>query len=265
MKKRKTCRLILAIVLVFILSGCVSHIKELREAQREFNQAARLENQLRLNPLNPDALTIKGQADASYLLTLKTINRLLDSEKDALVRDNLIGTAYTLKALAEWRLKRYSDAMRTVSLVTEKYGKGLFPRDRAIIVAIKGLIMNDQAYMHMIKKDYGYERILNLLKASINSIKEAIAITPAEHDLILYLRLSELAVLKNWKDLRGEPEYRVLRPEGFVPGEELKRWCAVAVPVWERFTKEVKTTGGADAERIRNWWAQRLSMPQACR
>ncbi|HHN63825.1 MAG TPA: hypothetical protein ENK09_00485 [Nitrospirae bacterium] len=119
--------------------------------------------------------------------------------------------------------------------------------------------------MHMIKKDYGYERILNLLKASINSIKEAIAITPAEHDLVLYLRLSELAVLKNWKDLRGEPEYRALRPEGFVPGAELKRWCAVAVPVWERFTKEVKTTGGADAERIRNWWAQRLSMPQACR
>ncbi|NOY65677.1 MAG: hypothetical protein GXO97_09850 [Nitrospirae bacterium] len=155
--------------------------------------------------------------------------------------------------------------MKTVSLVTEKHGDSLFPRDRAIIAALKGLIMNDQAYMHMTKRDYGYEKIVNLLNASINGIKEAMAITPAEHDLRVYLALSGLAALKNWKDLRGEPEYRDLRPEGFDPQAELKRWCVVAVPVWEKFVKEVESMGRADADKIKVWWAKRLSMPQACR
>ncbi|NOY65678.1 MAG: hypothetical protein GXO97_09855 [Nitrospirae bacterium] len=83
----KISRLFFIISMVFVFSaGCVSHIKELREAQKEFNQAASLENQIRMNPFRSDTLIIKGQADASYLLTLKTLNNLLETERMHLYR-----------------------------------------------------------------------------------------------------------------------------------------------------------------------------------
>lgn len=262
----KISRLFLIISMVFVFSaGCVSHITELREAQKEFNQAASLENQLRLAPFRSDAVIIKGQADASYLLSLKILDNLLEKKKDALVQDRLIGTAYTLKALAEWRLKRYSDALETANTVTENHKDSLFPRDRALIKALRGLIKNDQAYIHMMKRDYSYEKILYLLRDAINDIQDAIAITPSEHDLRVYFIISELAVLKNWKDLRGEPGYSSLRPEGFDFRKELKKWCEAAEPVWSELVKEMEGVDGSDAERMKNWWAKRLSMPQACK
>ncbi len=262
--KRFSAAFIFSILLVFS-GGCVSHITELREAQQQFNLAATLENQLRLDPLHSDALTITGHAEVSYLITLKTLNRLLETKKAALEKDNLLGTVYTLKALTEWRLARYSDAKKTVDTITLHYMDSLFSRDRVLIKALRGLIKNDQAYRHMKKRDYKYKEIRHLLAESVQNIQEAIATAAEDHNLRVYLTISQLAALKNWKDLRTDPEYKDLRPADFDHRKELDNWCNVANPVWSRFTKEMDSIETDDAMSMKNWWARRLSMPQACR
>jgi len=190
--------------LLFIISGCVSHIKELREAQNHFNAAAQLENQLKSDPMSfdpgsSDALAITTQANASYHLSLKMLTELIDNRKKDLQDDNLLGTAYTLKALAEWRIGNYDDAMNTVATV-ESEGVKLFPRDGALVKALSGLIKNDQAYSHMASRDYDYTKIKSLLKSSINDIKDNIA---GSDSLRLYLAIVQMVILKNWTDLRG--------------------------------------------------------------
>ncbi len=255
------------VVLVFLtfLLGCGSHIKELRQAQDQFNLAASLDNRFRMRMFDPEGLSLKGQAQASYLLTLRMLDNLLDNKRKQLQEDNLLGITYTLKALCQWRLRRFSEAMDTVYIALQEDNITLFPRDRAILIALKGLIMNDQGYIHMTRGDYPYEKIVNLFNASIDNIQEAFNSVPEEHDLRLYLSVSELAVLKNWKDLRGQPEYAALRPEGFDPDQELKKWCVRARPVWDQFLNTAGRTHQIDFQSLIGDWARRLSLPQACK
>lgn len=260
----KFLRIFLVLSLLPVISGCVSHIKELREAQNHFNSAAMLENQLKTDPLSGDALAISTQANASFHLSLKLLTRLIDEKGQKLRNDNLLGTAYTLKALAQWRIGQYDDAINTVAIAKSDKEIKLFPRDRALMNALSGLIKNDQASWHMAAKDYDYDDIKSLLLSSIEDINSQIRGTD---NLGLYLVIARLSVLKNWADLRGTPKSFTkdkIIPSDFDKGVEIKQWCVYAIPAWNEFRDALNNVQKDRADSISGFWGTRLGMPQAC-
>jgi hypothetical protein len=132
-------RVIILVLLVDLLAGCVSHVRQLRDAQDEFNKAAALENDIKLDPKMGNAVNLGG-LNASYRLTLEMITDLIAREKGNLEKDKLIGVAYSLKALAEWRLGEYGAAVKTMETAEQYSQDMLFPRDRAHFAALRGLI-----------------------------------------------------------------------------------------------------------------------------
>jgi hypothetical protein len=255
-------RVISVLAVLFFISGCVSHVNELREAQNHFNTAALLENQLKIDPMAIDALAISTQASASYRLSLKILTELIDKKKQELQNDDLLGTAYTLKSLAEWRIGKYDNAVNTLDTVKGNKEIKLFPRDCALVNSLRGFIKNDQAYGHMAAKDYDYARIKDLLKSSIEDINGKVQ---GGDSLGLYLATVKLVILKNWNDLRGNPEtYAIAVPAQFDMREEIKEWCVYAKPSWDLFVKELGNLPNDKATAFESLWSNRLAMPGAC-
>ena len=257
-----TFRVALCVLGIALLGGCVSHVKELRDAQDQFNTGASLENQWKLDPRNIDASAI-GSITASYRLSLATVSDLIDKKKGDLEKDNLLGVAYTLKALTEWRLGDYTSARTTASLGRQLPEGTLYPRDRALIEALPGLIKNDQAYQHLVEGNYPYGDIKNLLRDSLKDLDEGMKVRSAGENLRLFFFFSKLAVLKNWLDLKGDTTIK--KPAGFKDQAEHEEWCGAAKPIWEAFTSETKRTRkGGEAEQFSEWWGGLLALPQAC-
>ena len=250
---------------VVLMTGCVSHVVELRDAQEHFNTAASLENQLKLDVTARDALTISQQAAVSYRLSLNVLDELIEKKSHDLKKDGLLGTAYTLKAMTAWRLGDYGLAMDTINAIKKDGSIKLFPRDQALAEALSGLIKNDQAYLHMMKKDYKFEDIKSLLKDALTDMAEAINMTQEDSDLLIYLSMAKMAVLKNWLDLIGEPSrYALSVPEHYDFPKEKELWCKKAKPAWSAFAANMKSMKHKDSKDILSWWKGMLNMPESC-
>lgn len=253
---------------ISVLAGCagsLSHVRTLRQIQNQFNEAASLENQLRTDPLSADpTMLLSSQPNASYRLVLEEVTKLLEENSHALQADNLLGTAYTIKALSEWRLGEYDAAVRTTGAVSAADIQ-LFPRDRALITSLRGLIKNDQAFSHMTKKDYAYKDVKTLLDQSVADINQGLAEVPEGNSVQTYLVVARLASLKNWLDLFGDPKtYATEVPVNLDKGREQQEWCGSAKPSWEAFVNEMDRLGTSEAEAAKKWWGLRLAMPGAC-
>jgi len=256
---------LLFITVVAHSCASVSHVKKLRQIQEQFNSAASLENQLKTDPLSADArILFSGESNASYRLVLEDITKLIDAKGDALQTDKLLGSAYTLKALTEWRLGEYDAAVKTSSVVTDE-NINLFPRDRALITALRGLIKNDQGFSHMMKKDHAYKDLKTLFVESVHDINEGRLAVPQENSIRTYLTMGKLAALKNWLDLFGNPnQFALAVPADLSKADEQKEWCNAAKTVWEVFVQEMDLLGTPEAAATKKWWGNRLALPAAC-
>ena len=253
---------VLILLFVVLMSGCVSHIQTLRDAQDEFNRAAFIENAIKMDPKQGDVVTL-GNINASYRLSLKILSDLIREKRADLEKDNLVGVAYTLKALTEWRLGEYEAALTTIRIVKEYPANTLLPRDTAMVEALRGLIKNDQAYAHMVARDYSYGDIKTLLNESLGDMDKGLAVPGAGENLRLYLLMAKLSVLKNWLDLKGERG--IPKPASFNEAAEKQEWCEQAKPVWNHFVAEINRLGTQEAVSLEQGWANRLGMPGACR
>ena len=248
--------------LSILITACVSHVTELREAQNQFNLAASLENHLQTDIAAGDAIAVSSQVTSSYRQTVKILADLLDSKSQGLQEDNLLGTAYTLKAYAEWRLGDYQAAISSSTAALEAK---LFPRDLALITALRGLIKNDQAYFHMQEKDYAYKDIKTLLEEALEDIDKGLATVGKDNRIRTYLLLSELIVLKNWTDFRGEPrQFAREIPADFNKQAEISAWCKSAQPVWAVFQEEVKRLRPEEAPALIVNWSRKLAISETC-
>ena len=248
--------------LSILITACVSHVTDLREAQNQFNLAASLENELRSDGQAGDAIAKSAMVTSSYRQTVQILSDLLNSKKQPLEEDSLLGTAYTLKAYAEWRLGDYEAAVTTSTAALEAK---LFPRDLALIVALRGLIKNDQAYYHMEERDYGYRDIKTLLEEALEDINKGLTTAGKEDNIRIYLLLSELIVLKNWTDLRGEPrQFAREMPADLNTESEISAWCISAQPVWAMFQEEVKRLRPDEAPVLTREWSRKLAVVETC-
>jgi hypothetical protein len=148
---------IVGIALALLLAGC-AEVNYLRDAQSSFNEAARLENQSRMaQTVTFASAPGVGNEDiirAGYANAVFSINCLNSKQIESLKSDKLWGVALTIKALSYWRLGNYDKDKegnydKVGQVITEANalsGDQLYPRDRAIMKALPGLLQIDEAW-----------------------------------------------------------------------------------------------------------------------
>src|SRR5262245_15840141 len=141
----------LALAAVVVLAGCVSHIEALRPAEQGFSRAAEMENRERYGDVR-SAGAVESYTSA-YRISAKSLEKLIAEHSKELAADNLLCTAYTLHALALWRLADREGAIRQAksALAGACAAPGAgdqraeTPRDHALLVALPGLARIDEA------------------------------------------------------------------------------------------------------------------------
>lgn len=217
------------VVLAALAVGCAS-VNHLREAQEAFNEAVTLETTLRF-----DAALAEGPTQAQlaqnttvqngYASALLSLDRLESRDVDRLKRDGLWGNVLALKALAQWRLGLTDDAQSTARELQQTGAGPVHPRDRALLLALPGLIRTDEAFAALQRvpaEASPAQRAATLrnVQLLVADAGEAIdrgrgAVDPA-HPVHVYLIQARLAALRNLQvahERLGDGDARALPPE----------------------------------------------------
>ena len=262
----------LALVLLAPLAAWCASVNHLRQAQESFNETVALETTLRF-----DAALAEGPTQAQlaqnttvqngYASALLSLDRLESRDVDRLKRDGLWGNVLALKALAQWRLGLTDDAQSTARELQQTGAGPVHPRDRALLLALPGLIRTDEAFaaLQRVPAEPGPAQraaTLRNVQLLVADAGEAIdrgrgAVDPA-HPVHIYLIHARLAALRNLQvahERLGDGDARALPPE---------RRAEV-----QRQLKELKCHAerlGATPELV-TYWAGRFTLapaPGAC-
>lgn len=226
---RRRYAVLALVVLAALAVGCAS-VNHLREAQEAFNEAVTLETTLRF-----DAALAEGPTQAQlaqnttvqngYASALLSLDRLESRDVDRLKRDGLWGNVLALKALAQWRLGLTDDAQSTARELQQAGAGPVHPRDRALLLALPGLIRTDEAFAALQRvpaEPSPAQRAATLrnVQLLVADAGEAIdrgrgAVDPA-HPVHVYLIQARLAALRNLQvghERLGDGDARALPPE----------------------------------------------------
>lgn len=217
------------VVLAALAVGCAS-VNHLREAQEAFNEAVTLETTLRF-----DAALAEGPTQAQlaqnttvqngYASALLSLDRLESRDVDRLKRDGLWGNVLALKALAQWRLGLTDDAQSTARELQQTGAGPVHPRDRALLLALPGLIRTDEAFAALQRvpaepsptQRAATLRNVQLLVADAGeAIDRGRGVVDPAHPVHVYLIQARLAALRNLQvahERLGDGDARALPPE----------------------------------------------------
>jgi len=137
-------------LLLPLLAGCQS-INRLREAQDAFSQGATLDLKTAFPPdaqvnesVGTEQVSQWASARNYYASALLSLERIDPKDEKTLRDEKLWGTKLTLEALCHWKLGNYDKALKIAR--DAQSTDQLFPRDKAVIQALPGLVMIDYAY-----------------------------------------------------------------------------------------------------------------------
>ena len=213
-------KILLIIILVSFVAGCsITSVNHLRDAQASFSEAAALENQITMGNLDPfaakDMNTAIGNMIAiknGYASALISINKIYPSEKEQLRDDKILGHVLFLKAMSQWRIGDFDNALKIADLAEREASDQLYPRDAAVFAALPGLIKTDLAYKKIEgmagKTDEEKLKIFNGAISSRLSSKEGGAVydimlarkkVNKKHEVNLYLIQAQLSAYRNYQ------------------------------------------------------------------
>ena len=195
----------LSLVLSLFAAGCQT-ASSLRDAQDTFNRAAAAENALRSDldrPLDDggsETMIGLGAVRSGYASALLLLNRIVSESSDKLRNDQLLGDALTLKALCEWRLGQFSNAVATVQSAQSAAADQLFPRHRALLRALPGLIKTDQAYQKIMERKplTEIEQLLVSGNGAVADLQAAREGVDRDHPVQIFLLQAQLAAYRNF-------------------------------------------------------------------
>lgn len=228
----------LAIVALAVAgTGCAS-VNHLREAQESFNQAAAEENKLRLDAALQEGPT-QGQLiqnttiQNGYASALLSLDNLEAKDVTRLKQDKLWGNVLALKALAQWKLGLLDKARDTAKEVQQAGADQVHPRDRALLLALPGLIKTDEAFAALQRvpaEPTAEQRAATLKNVQLlvadagDAIDRGRGAVDAAHPVHVYLIQVKLAALRNLQSAHerlGEGDARTLPRERRVEVQRL--------------------------------------------
>lgn len=208
-------RLSLLLLLIVLLPSCA--MNRLSQAQRAFSQAATLENEQRFGAQSevfvPTAL--------AYAEARRKVGKAL-KRKRKLRKNNLLGNAYTLRALCDWKLQHHSEAKinsQRAILAFENLEQraGIrMQRDIALMKVLPDLLTLDRIRLDISDFDWqgaGFETALEYyqslifhrravrtaeLDRALSSLAQLSASTGSTTELEAYLVMAQLAGLQTW-------------------------------------------------------------------
>jgi len=211
---------------ILVSNGC-AEINHLRDAQSSFNEAAQLENQLKLegggmptdseNLRENKNLMKEAEVRAGYSSAINSIDGLTQKEKQKLKEGKLWGVALTIKAMSYWRLGDYDKMETTAHEINSISEEQVYARDRALLLALPGLRRVDEAHAKLNapvdaeseeqKTELKKERLAaieRLIKNASDSFLKARQSVSEQHQVRAYLYQAELAGYKNLLDARAK-------------------------------------------------------------
>jgi hypothetical protein len=252
----------LNLLLFLLLAGC-AQLNYLDQAQNAFNQGSTLENSLLFaEPSSPTQPFMAGSQamsyatpDLCYKLAYSQVNKALQSESK-LKADGVLANAYSLRALSAWKLGLHQQATESAlaAKIALQESEVKLPRESAMMTALEGLILTDQAYMRVqqfkqeqqsrptspsasealsmmekIRAQYETDLVnkngTGKIDRALSILEQAKKEIPERKDIQTYLTMSQLAGLKTWLD-ELDQIYSLLKSFGLLsnPNHELKRW-----------------------------------------
>ncbi len=221
----------LLLALLVVAAACGAP-RTLRDAQDAFNRAAETENRARLtdrfDAVTPDAPRARPEAfstaEADYRAALALLRGIGPQEEASLKADGLWVQKLTLEALCLWKLKEHAEAIDVAQKARGQAESVKDQRDRALLIALPGLVINDQARARIPRtpstapdraERFGRVRddLTDPATGAIAHLREARG-AAEDHPVDAYLVQCSLAVFKNLADAYGN-----LTVEGFTHAE----------------------------------------------
>lgn len=85
------------------------------------------------------------RARQHYLQIIASIERLTPPMREELRQNGMLGEAFALKALAQWRMDRFDDARASIEIVRASNQEPLLARDRALFEGMAGVLKLEAA------------------------------------------------------------------------------------------------------------------------
>ena len=208
---------LLVIISILYCTSC-SSLKWVDRAQDAFSKGAEIENN---SFFSGEDFTYVSPT-AQYTIAYNHINKALSGGN--LKKDYLLGSAYTIKALCEWKLGRYDLARGSAGNAIREFDdyekdKVFMTRDKAVMKALNGLIdidqVSDTLYQVYNKigdsseevfafyKTFIHDQVENnntKLESGIQIIEDTKGTVALGHEIQVYFILSQLSALKVWSD-----------------------------------------------------------------
>jgi hypothetical protein len=246
-----------AIMLLLVLAAGCGSVNHLREAQDAFNQAAAAENVQRFDASPADAVVNLAAPRSGYASALLSLSKLAPNDEKRLRQDGLWGTTLTLKALSQWRLGQFQSALASAAEAQKTAAEQLYPRDRAVLAALPGLIKTDQAYSKIQTSGTPFADVEALLigdNGAVDNIQRGRDLVDKDHPVQIYLLQAQLAAYLNY--LVGQDR---LNNHATVPPEHPARVKANAqLKELDRLLKMQQP--GSPNQGLVNYWAQRCAL-----
>ena len=206
------------LLLLLIVSSC-AHLNKLDFAQRSFSEGATIENNAQFlkqsTAVSPEAYY--KIAYVSVQESLKKVNKLRE--------DGLLGNAYALKSLCEWKLGKHQSAKNNAKialnyLIDQSNPSAMLTRDAAVMKSMDALINLEQLGV-LVFDSLNQETPLDLatfeaffdtqlwgkgeaekgkLRESFVAINSVLTQVPRRHEVRNYLVMSMLTGMKSWGD-----------------------------------------------------------------
>ena len=218
---RKLSILLLGMLPLLFLGSCGvnSYLNNFKSAQQAFNRAATLSNQTMADPELAFTHSPTGEYQTARLYSMYAMgesspnDRKAKHDKTDLAKDGLLLTAYNIRAMSEWKLGMYSEALATARacrLSFENDPSVREQRDYIVMKVMEALVYNDsiQVYIDRMERDQAKKepsntemKYLGLLGTSMDIVKEQRGRLAEDHPIQRYLCITQLSIAKNWKDL----------------------------------------------------------------
>jgi len=137
-----------ALILTVLLMGCTQHAHQVRDAQDIFSHGAGLDLARKFGMDVPGVSDPAQESHRYYALAVGTINEAIRDGAADLKRDDLYGTALTIKALSLWRLGEMAASKEAADEVIALAGRNsntskVWPRDLGICKSLPVLFKID--------------------------------------------------------------------------------------------------------------------------
>jgi hypothetical protein len=197
-------------------------VNRLRQAQQSFNEAAAAESRLWADAGSRVPITSDISIRNGYASALLTLDNLEAKDVEHLKQERLWGEALVLKAFAQWRLGLLDGARDTARGVQKAEADQVRPRERALLLALPGLIKTDEAFATLqrvpaeataAQRESTFRNVQLLVADAVDAIDRGRTALDAVDPMHVYLIEANLATLHDLQvahERLGEGDARTL-------------------------------------------------------